>query len=278
MMLSSLRRNALASYGVAERSFRLVRRYLGWEIVFLVYNTISTLTIGLIGYSAIHFAPAGTAPADPDLVLYLVIGSLLWAFLSVLFQEVSNSVAWERWEGTIEYTFMAPVHRLTYLAGNSLFGLGYALVRTTIIFALAALWFRLDLQGANWFAAVVVVLSSSLSFMGLGLVAAVLPLMSPERGPQATHIIQGLLLLISGVYYPVAALPAWLQPLAAISPATFTLDGVRAALIDGAALADVMPAVWRLLLLGIILVPLGMYTFQVGEHYAMRTGKLKRNG
>ena len=43
--------------------------------------------------------------------------------------------------------------------------------------------------------------------------AAALPVMSPERGAEATHIFQGSLLLVSGVYYPVDVLPRWLQPL-----------------------------------------------------------------
>ncbi|MFO7173207.1 MAG: ABC transporter permease [Bacillota bacterium] len=275
--MQELRRSALASYGVAERSFRLVKRYLGWEVVWLVYSAVSTLTIGLIGVSASR-AGGGEAPAAQNLTLYLVIGALLWNYLSVLFQEVSNAVAWERWEGTIEYTFMAPIHRLVYLAGNSLFGLGYALLRTILIFGVAVLWFDMDLSRANWGAALLVLVSSSLSFMGLGLVAAVLPLLSPEKGPQATHIIQGLLLLVAGVYYPVDVLPEWLQPIAAINPATHTLDGVRAALMDGAGFAAVMPWVGRLLLTGVVLVPLGLWVFQVGEQYAMRTGRLKRNG
>ena len=54
---------------------------------------------------------------------------------------------------------------------------------------------------------------SSISFVGLGLIAAILPVMSPERGAEATNILQGVLLLISGVYYPVSVLPNWLQPL-----------------------------------------------------------------
>jgi len=47
----------------------------------------------------------------------------------------------------------------------------------------------------------------SLSFIGFGIMAAVLPLLFPERGAQMTHVIQALLLLVSGVYYPITVLP-----------------------------------------------------------------------
>jgi len=91
-------------------------------------------------------------------------------------------------------------------------------------------------------------------------------------------VIQGFILLISGVYYEIEALPAWLQPLSRFSPATYTLRAARAALLDGASLSQLGPELLRLGLIGIALIPLGLFIFSRGEGYAMRTGKLKRNG
>src|SRR4030095_17004537 len=85
----------------------------------------------------------------------------------------------------------------------------------------------LNLSGANLFGVGVVLLVSTLAFVGLGLMAAAPPVMSPERGSEATHIFQGLLLLVSGVYYPVEVLPGWLQPLSWLSPATYSLSACR---------------------------------------------------
>ncbi len=277
--MSSVAQELRASYAFVERNFYLVRRYLGWEVVFLVYTMVNTLTIGFIGVDST--GGTGGQPATAlanERVLYLVIGALLWGFLSILFETVSEAVAWERWEGTIEYTFMAPVRRLTHLGGTCLFGIVYGVLRTALVLLAVVLFFRLNLQGANLGSAFVVLVVSSFSFMGLGLIAAVLPLMSPERGPQATHIVQALLLLVSGVYYDVAALPHWLQPLAALSPATYTLAAARDALLRGAGVAQLAPDLWRLVALGLVLIPLGLAAFGWGERYALQTGKLKRNG
>jgi ABC-2 type transport system permease protein len=270
-MTANLQRQLSATYGFMERNWALTRRYLGWEVVWLVYGTVSTLTIGLIGVDS-------QGIVGQERVLYLLVGALLWSYLSVLFQVSGETVAWERWEGTIEYTFMAPVHRFTYLAGQGLFGVTYSLIRTALILGITVLWFDLDMSRANLLGGFVVLGVASISFMGLGLLAAVLPLLSPERGPQATHIIQGLLLLCSSVYYQVTVLPGWLQPLAKINPATFALDAIRATWIGGAPLAEVWPELGKLLITGAVLVPLGLMVFQAGERYALRTGKLKRNG
>lgn len=262
-----LGREIRATYAFVERNFNLVRRYLSWEIVFLFYSIINALTIGFIGVTT-----------GPDEVLFLTVGALLWGFLSILFHEVGESVSWERWEGTIEYTFMAPIRRLTHLGGMCIFAIIYGTIRTGVVLVVVAFFFDISLKGANLFSGLMVLVCSSLAFIGLGLMAAVLPLLSPERGSQATHILQGVILLVSGVYYEVDVLPAWLQKLSHISPATYTLKAARAALLEGQGLSGLGPDMLRLVIIGVILIPLGLFIFNLGENYAMRSGKLKRSG
>jgi ABC-2 type transport system permease protein len=73
-------------------------------------------------------------------------------------------------------------------------------------------------------------------------------------------------------------LPGWMQALSVISPATYALEGIRAAVLDGAGLGEVWGDLWPLLVLGAVCVPLGLAVFKAGERYAKRTGKLKRSG
>jgi ABC-2 type transport system permease protein len=93
-----------------------------------------------------------------------------------------------------------------------------------------------------------------------------------------THVIQAVLLLISGVYFPVSVLPGWMQPLTRLSPATYVLEGMRSALLDGAGTAALLPHLGRLLLIGLVSIPVGLAIFRQAEMYAKRTGKLKRSG
>ncbi len=78
----------------------------------------------------------------------------------------------------------------------------------------------------------------SFSFIGIGIMTAILPLMYVERGAQMTFVLQSVLLLISGVYYSISVLPGWMQFLSNFSPATYVLDGVRAGLIDGVSVTE----------------------------------------
>lgn len=259
-----------ASYAFLERNLNLSKRYFGWEIVFLVYTIVNTFAFGLIGRML--------EGDKNENVLFIVIGALMWSFLSALFHEVAHTIAWERWEGTLEYTFMAPVHRLTHLIGVCMYAIVYGLIRSILVLTAAVFFFDLNLGNANLLGAMLIMAASCLPFIGMGLGAAVLPLLNPEKGAQTTQIIQGIILLVSGVYYNVNVLPAWLQPLSAISPATYTLRSVRASLLEGAPTSSLLPDIAILIVSGIILIPIGYYIFLKGERYAKRHGKLKRSG
>ncbi len=121
-------------------------------------------------------------------------------------------------------------------------------------------------------------LIGSLSIIGIGMMAAALPLLWVERGDQMVFVINSLLLLVSGVYYSVTILPQWMQVIAAFSPATYILDGVRQALIEGAPISSLLGHLAILAVMAVVFIPLGIYTFGWAERYAKRTGKLKRVG
>jgi ABC-2 type transport system permease protein len=119
---------------------------------------------------------------------------------------------------------------------------------------------------------------ASVSFLGIGAMTSVLPLISPEKGTQLGWIAQGTLLVVSGVYYPVSVLPEWMQWLATISPATYALEGAREAILDGKGMSAMWDEIWPLLIIGAVSIPLGLFIFSRGERYAKKHGKLKRSG
>jgi ABC-2 type transport system permease protein len=261
------------------RGYHITRRYIGWVIVFNFYALVTSATVALIGVAENNY----------QLTLTLIVGALLWNYLSRLYEEISMSIAYERWEGTLEYTFMAPVSRAVHLLGVSLYSLLNSIVTSIIVLLGLLLFTNLHLRGANLPGVLVVLAISTVAFVGLGLFAAVFPVMSPERGAEATHIFQGSLLLVSGVYYPIDVLPRWLQPLSAISPATYTLSACRklfgvgnpgstADQLAGAPLSAVSHELLVLALMGTIILPLGLFVFMRIEAWAKKTGKLKRTG
>ena len=265
-----------ASYAFIERNFNIVKRYWAWEVVWLIYGIVNSLSVSFIGVGM--GALGATTAQSQTMVIYLAIGTIVWRYLSVIFYWVTDVIGIERWEGTIEYTLMAPIQRVTHMLGQTSFAVVYSLFHTVVILGATLLLFDIKLANANLFSALVVLLAGSFSFIGFSIVGSVLPLLFPERGSQMTHVIIALLLLVSGVYYPVTVLPQWMQAASLFSPATYVLDGVRAGLLNGASLGTVWPQIWPLIIIGAITLPTGLKVFNWAEKYAKRTGKLHRNG
>ena len=266
------------TWAFVERQTNLWKRYWGWELVWLVYGVVNTLAITFIAREA---GQQQIAAADrvQDLMLFLLIGTLAWAYLSAVIDDIGLVVAWERWEGTIEHTLMAPVPRVLHLAGMMVFAVLHASVRALLIFGVASLFFRdIDFGNANWGAAALVLAIGSISCAGMAILAGVLPLIYPERGEQMTLMVQSAILLVSGVYYQVEVLPGWLQVFAYASPATYILDGIRGAIQHGDGVTELGRELVALTLLGLLLVPLGMVVFGIAERWAKKTGRLKRMG
>jgi ABC-2 type transport system permease protein len=258
-----------ASYAFVERNFFLTKRYWGWELAFLVYSVAGALSISLIGASV----------GDDRLLLSLIVGAIFWNYLSVVFGWIAETIAVERWEGTLEYTFMAPVRRWTQLLGSCAYAMVYGLVHTAVILVVLVLFFpQLNPGAMNLTTAGVFMALGSFSFVGIGMMAAILPLLYVERGAQMTFVIQSCLLLVSGVYYSIEVLPPWMQVIAHLSPATYVLEGVRAGLLDGTPVSELLGDVVPLIIMGIVLIPAGLWAFARAERYAKRTGKLKRVG
>src|SRR5260370_33994747 len=116
-----------------------------------------------------------------------------------------------------------------------------------------------------WFTSLAIIAASTLPQRGLGNLTSILPLLSPEKGEQMAFAVQGVLLLISGVYYPITVLPAPLRLGGILSPLTYTLDGIRESLLHGLALPGALPGIGILRLLGAVLVPASVWCFRPAE-------------
>jgi ABC-type polysaccharide/polyol phosphate export systems, permease component len=133
-----------------------------------------------------------------------------------------------------------------------------------------AAFIGIHVPDANFAAALALLAIASVSFIGVGMMTSVLPLISPEKGAQLGFVAQGLMLVVSGVYYPVSVMPEWMQQISKISPATYAIRGCRASIIDGTPL--LWSNVWPLLVIAVVSIPLGLAIFRRGERYAKKTG------
>src|SRR5512142_1477133 len=117
--------------GVVEGNWYAVTRYAVWGLAWFAWTVPNTLTIGFI---AEGIEASGGHIDVKETTTVLLIGAVIWSYLGILFEILTETVAWERWEGTIEYTFMAPLSRTVHLLGMGAFAVVYGLVRSALLF------------------------------------------------------------------------------------------------------------------------------------------------
>ncbi len=210
---------------MVERNWYLIKRYGWWEIAFFFWSAANTLTIVFIakGIEAaggqIDINRATTIAADRR-------GDLVVPRPRLRVHDRDGRVGALGGDDRVHVHGADP--RAVHLLGVGIFAVALRHLRSAVLFVVIALLFGLHMPNANFLAAAFVLIAvASVSFVGIGTMTAVLPLISPEKGTQFGFVAQGLMLVVSGVYYPVSVLPDWMQWLSKISPATYALRGER---------------------------------------------------
>ncbi len=80
---------------------------------------------------------------------------------------------------------------------------------------------------------------------------------------------------ICGVYYPVATLPGWLQPISWALPPTHVFEGMRAIMLDHVFRADLLASA---LLLNLVYIAIAMTAFLFAFRKARERGQLMQTG
>ena len=197
----TMRAEIVGLTGVVERNWYLVKRYFLWDLAFFLWTVANTLTIVFIAKGV--EATGGEIDVD-RLTTSLLVGAVIWAYLGIIFEFLTETVAWERWEGTIEYTFMAPLSRPRTWPARACSRSSTASSGAVFLFAVVATFFDLSMPDANYVAALVLLAIASVSFIGIGMMTSVIPLISPEKGMQlgvhrAGHAARRLRRLLPGV-------------------------------------------------------------------------------
>ncbi|MFH2033242.1 MAG: ABC transporter permease [Candidatus Margulisiibacteriota bacterium] len=121
-------------------------------------------------------------------------------------------------------------------------------------------------------ACIVAVLTIICSF-SYGIITASF-LLAFKRQLPVSSLLQRLQALLSGVYFPLSLLPAWLKGASLVLPMTYSLDGLRMTIIKGASLSSISGDVFALAVFSMIFAPLSIVVFKLGVWKAKHNGTL----
>ncbi len=258
---------------VAWKAWAFFKRDLLTDLSYKLSFALQTLHI-LVGVAAYYFLaqilgerPGGYAPFP-----FLVVGMAANGYMTTALVCFSQAIRGGQVSGTLEAVLTTRTAPTTFILLSSF----YPFLRGTIdalIFLFGGSLLGLPLGQANVPATVLLFGLSLLAFASIGILSATITLVF-KRGESALSFFVSLSWLLGGVFYPRDVLPPVLQRVAEVLPIAHTVDAMRAALLDGAATAQILPQLGALGLFTVIALPLSLVGFNAGLRRARVTGTL----
>lgn len=148
--------------------------------------------------------------------------------MTILFAALfgGGALIWEREFGILKGELVAPISRFFAIFGKATGFCTITLIQGIMILTFAAL------IGVRYVSFIGVLASIGLMFLtGIGFVAFGIALASIIRSLEGFQMIMGFmtmpLVLLSGAFFPIANLPAWLKTIVYVNPLTYGVEALR---------------------------------------------------
>jgi ABC-2 type transport system permease protein len=204
---------------------------------------------------------------------FVLVGLAFFDYLTVALHTFDESLQTARQNGTLENLLVTQTSLPVILAGSSLYPFVLLSLRTVIYLGWGAALFGFPVRDANWLGALLVLAASVLAFSGLGILSDSYLLVFKKGNPVNGAVI-GVSSVVGGMMYPVSVLPGWLQYIARLIPITYSLEGMRAALLGHASLLELWPSLAALFIFAVLLLPISFFVFSWALRRTKITGTL----
>ena len=200
---------------------------------------------------------------------FVLIGVAFQGYISVSMSEISQIIREGQMLGTLETLLMTQTSVPTIIFSSSLYSYIWSTFRVGVYIFLGAFIFGVDIQNTNLISAFVILILTITAFSGLGIISASF-VMIFKRGDPISWIIGAGSTLLGGLYYPISVLPAWLQKFSYIFPITYSLEGMRLAVLKGYSLSELKSIITMLMGFSVLILPICILIFQ----YAVKKAKM----
>jgi len=256
-----------------QRDLSIARSYRGAFIYELLEALFGVATYYYLSRFVQSDELSRLLPPGVDYFAFALVGVAFFDYMTVSFDMFENSLQEARQNGTLEALLVTETSLATQLAGNCIYPFALLAMRTVVYVGWGIVLFGFPVATANWLGALMVLAVSIASFAALGVLSAA-HLLLFKRGTPVRWVFFGVAGLVSGMIYPVTILPNWLQAVARFIPMTWSLQGMRAALLEGASFAGLWPAIQVLLLFATVLLPVSLAVFAWALRRTKVTGTL----
>lgn len=233
---------------------------------------------GLLTLTTLHFLAAvmRDAPAlgryRGDYFSFALIGVAVTASLRSLQTSFSHRLREAQTDGSLEILLASPLSTFRLVLHLAAYPILSALVRASGLLLAGALLFNAGLR-VNWLSFGITLALSLLCFGAIGLLSAAVVLIFKRTDP-FTYVLDSLSYLFCGIIYPVEVMPAALQWVSRLLPATYAVKALREAALQHGSFAEVRSGLEALMVFCILLWPIAALSLSWARRHVERTGTL----
>jgi ABC-2 type transport system permease protein len=221
----------------------------------------------------LFFTFLGMYATGRDSASFYVIGNAVQMAAVSGIYGVTMSIGGDRWDGTLPYLFGTPANRMAMFLGRALVHVFDGMLGVALGLMWGVVLLGLDLSQTDPLALGLIILTTTISTSGLGLLMGCLSLITRHM-MFVNNTVYFLLLVFSGANVPLTALPGWMRSVSQFLPLTRGIASARS-VIAGVRLAEVAPLLAGELLVGLVYIFLGYSLFRWFEFQAKRRGTLE---
>jgi ABC-2 type transport system permease protein len=220
----------------------LVGAWLGWQIesnwadplLFFIYSIarpIASVLILVIMYAVVAQTDSPTAVFSSAAFAYLYLGNGLYILVGNVITGVSMAVTEDREHyRTNKQLYTTPMDGYSYMLGRGMAKLMIGLISVVLVVVGGVLFFQLQLA----INPLLLLVSSVLGVASLAAMGVMLGALTLSMARHFYYVGEGVgaaLYMFTGAIFPLGVLPAWLQPVGYVIPATYWLELSRRALL-----------------------------------------------
>ncbi len=227
-------------------------------------------------FTLVAFFLFGGQTSTASFLLYLVLGSGLMGMWGTTIYGSSNSINFDRWNGTMESTLAAPIPLSWIALGRVLFNTFEGVINALFILVIGLVWFQVGFGLVNPGLFFLAAVSTFLSLSAFGLLMCTVILLS-RKGGFITNSMEIPVYMATGTMFPVSLLPIVALPFAFILGPTWGIEAIRLSALPG--YSGLATGYWEDL--GILAVEtlaylaLAFVLFKRVEAYAKKMGTLE---
>jgi len=176
---------------------------------------------------------------------FLLPGILAFSLMQISIAGSGFNIVEYRRKGILKRLFVTPIGASDFIAALCLARLAWCLLQLTLLLVVAVFFLDVNVLG-SYVSLYFVIILGTVIFLCLGFCVGSIAKTQQAVGAAGSLVIFPQLLL-SGVFFPIVAMPEVVQSVARALPLSFVVDALRGISNDGLGLTEIAPA-----LLGIL--------------------------